>query len=62
MSRALIAQEENIRQFYLALNRLLGLNDVTYSLPLTYCYSTVLTIYVEHLKAIELVAILGMIA
>ena len=32
-----------IRGFHLALNTLLGLNEVTYSLPITYHYSTVFT-------------------
>jgi hypothetical protein len=51
-----------IRRFYLAHNTLLGLNELTYSWPITYnvTNSTVTTTYAEHPKAIEVVAILGM--
>jgi hypothetical protein len=55
-------KKAKIRGFYSALNTLLGLNEITYFLLITYCYSTVLTTYVEHPKAIELVPLLGMIA
>jgi hypothetical protein len=49
--------------FYLAHNMLLGLNEVKYSLPITYCCKYhLLTTYDEHPKATEVVAILSMTA
>jgi hypothetical protein len=32
------SQTANIRGFYLAHNTLLGLNELTYSWPIPYCY------------------------
>ena len=50
-----------LQHIHLARNTLLGLNELTYSLPITYRYSTVFILaYVDHPKAIELVAIKGM--
>ena len=51
-----------IRGFHLARNTLLGLNELTYSFPITYRYYRTLysLAYVEYPKAIELVAIKGM--
>jgi hypothetical protein len=51
-----------IRGFYLAHNTLLGLNELTYSRPITHCYQfhSNITTYVALPKAKEVVAILGM--
>ena len=51
-----------MRRFHLARNTLLGLNELTYSLSITYRYSTVAysLAYVKRRKSIELVAIKGM--
>ena len=56
------SKKAKIRGFHLALHTRLGLNELTYTLPINYRYSTVFIApaYVEHSKAIELVAIKGM--